>query len=232
MKLPALILDADPTAALHLCEQMAKTAAITLELDAADTKVLQPVGICLLASSVRLANRVGKRVGVQNWSQQLRQALDSLGCQIAWAPGPAAPKVSLPVGTTEAASVTSLAEANRIANDLARRIAEFVPNEDLDGMLEDRYGLRIHHAVQPALAYVLSELLDNVFSHSRTEDYPNASALLTIQWYAEGDLMRVAVVDDGCGLLGSLRALPEPPRNHFEPPRWHSSHLYPARAPR
>ena len=84
-------------------------------------------------------------------------------------------------------------------------------------MLLDDYGLRIHHAVQPALAHVLSELVDNVFSHAATDEFRDPSAWLAVQSYPTGDLLRVAVVDDGCGLLGSLRSLTEnPPKSHFE----------------
>lgn len=84
--------------------------------------------------------------------------------------------------------------------------------------MSDQYGLRIYHAVQPALAYVLTELLDNVFSHSRTTDFPNPTAWLAAQWYAVGDLVRVAVVDDGCGVLASLEGLVEP-ASHFDAAR-------------
>jgi signal transduction histidine kinase len=113
-------------------------------------------------------------------------------------------------------AIASQSEANAVANRISQRIAEFIPAEDRASMLQDRYGMLIHHAVQPALAHILSELLDNVFSHSRTVDHPTPMAWLVTQWYSEGDLVRVAVVDDGCGLLASLRGLHEPPRNHFE----------------
>lgn len=115
-----------------------------------------------------------------------------------------------------AMAAASQSEANAVANRISQKIAEFIPAEDRASMLEDSYGVLIHHAVQPALAHILSELLDNVFSHSRTVDYLSPTAWLVTQWYSEGDLVRVAVVDDGCGLLASLRGLHEPPKNHFD----------------
>jgi signal transduction histidine kinase len=120
-----------------------------------------------------------------------------------------------PQAPTLAFCVTSRTKANSVANELSERIAAFIPTEDQEAM-EDHYGLRIYHAVQPALSHVLVELIDNAFSHAQTEDYPEPMAWLAAQWYPTGDLVRVAVVDDGCGMLGSLRSRTPRPKNHFE----------------
>ncbi|WP_116808452.1 ATP-binding protein [Steroidobacter cummioxidans] len=206
-------MDAKPGAALQLLTQVAASSLQTVELDAAELAVIQPVGVCLLANAARYLQRAGKRLLIRNASHKVSQALADL----------AAPVVLQGNGSIEswqgpmfAMTVASPSEANAVANRISQRIAEFIPAEDRVAMLQDRYGVLIHHAVQPALAHILSELLDNVFSHARTVDHPSPMAWLVTQWYSEGDLVRVAVVDDGCGLLASLRGLHEPPKNHFE----------------
>jgi len=125
--------------------------------------------------------------------------------------------LSVPQVPTLALKVSSAADANTAANTLSEHIASFVPQDLRTALLHDEYGARIYHAVQPALAHVLSELLDNVFSHAANQEFIDPIAWVAAQYYPDGDLMRVAVVDDGCGLLGSLRNIVEAaPRNHFE----------------
>lgn len=169
--------------------------------------------MCLLANAARLTQRAGKRLLIRDASQKVRRALADLAAAVE-VQGEG--NIESWQGPMFAMAVASQSEANAVANRMSQRIAEFIPAEDRAAMLQDRYGVRIHHAVQPALAHILSELLDNVFSHSRTVDHPSPTAWLVTQWYSEGDLVRVAVVDDGCGLLASLRALHAPPKNHFE----------------
>jgi signal transduction histidine kinase len=113
--------------------------------------------------------------------------------------------------------IKTATEAERACNVMADHIAQLIPREDRAEMLRDRYGLRIHHAIQPALAYVLAELVDNVFSHAASVQFPNPFGYLSVQNYDAGDLVRIAVVDDGCGLLATLRGSVEhPPRSHQE----------------
>jgi signal transduction histidine kinase len=206
-------LDAKPDAALQILRYVASSPLQTVELHAAALAVIQPVGVCLLANAARSAQYAGRQLLIRNASQKVRRALADLAASVELQ---GEGTIESWQGPMFAMAVKSQSEANVVANRISQRIAEFIPAEDRAAMLQDRYGVRIHHAVQPALAYIFSELLDNVFSHSRTVDHPGPTAWLVTQWYSEGDLVRVAVVDDGCGLLSSLRGFHEPPKNHFE----------------
>jgi hypothetical protein len=214
VKLPSLVLDTDPRTALQIRAYATSGGGKAIEYDASDLTALQPVGVCLLAQCAKLAKAAGKALVIRRACPQLKQVLESTNCTIQWR-GTERQHAPL-AGSTIARCITSQKDANTVANQLSAEIAQFIPAEDREAMLQDQYGRRIHHAVQPALAYIFSELLDNVFSHSRTTEHPNPSAWLVAQWYAGGDLVRLAVVDDGCGLLTSLRGWEKPPNNHFE----------------
>lgn len=213
MKLPGLILDTNPAAALQMLSSASNVRGGRMEVDAADLTALEPVGVCLLACALQRLGSAGNKIVLRHGCPTLQRLLESINMEVGWEG--MRPQSTLSARSTLAMCVASHREANAIANSLSAQIAEFIPTEDRQAM-QGHYGLRIYHAVQPALAHVLTELLDNVFSHSRTTDYPNPTAWLAAQWYAGGDLVRVAVVDDGCGLLGSLRSLANPPTNHFE----------------
>jgi hypothetical protein len=217
VKLPALLIDANLTAALQVPAYIAETDAAAVTLDASAVTAIQPVGACLLARATHGASRSGKQVVVNQWSPQLQQLMQRLGCEVTW--GDQQPQVrggeERPQAPTVAIPIRSRHEANAVANELSMRITAFIPTEDRAGVLEDERSALAYHLVQPVLAYALGELVDNVFSHAQraTEAF---GSWVAAQWYPTGDLVRVAIVDTGCGLLGSLRGYHPRPKNHFE----------------
>lgn len=217
VKLPALLIDANLSAALSIAAHVEETSAAVVTLDASVVTAVQPVGACLLACAAQAARSNGKELVVDQWSPQLQRLLQRMGCAVIW--GDQQPQVrggeEKPQAPTVAIPVTSRQEGNAVANELATRITAFIPSEDRAGVLEDERSALAYHLVQPVLAYVLVELVDNVFSHAQR----SAEAIgswVAAQWYPTGDLVRVAIVDTGCGLLASLRGYHPRPKNHFE----------------
>lgn len=215
MKLPSLLLDANVRAALRLPAHVRETTDATVEFDGSGVIAIEPVGTCLLASAARAAEESGKTLEIKHWSPRLRSLLQDMGCKAKWLDRQEFSSASaVPVAPTLAMAIPSRERANVVANELSDRIAQFIPEEDRAEMLEDHRGLRIYHSIQPALAYVLAELIDNVFSHAQTKAHPNPMAWAAAQWYLSGDLIRVAVVDDGCGMLASLHD--HRPKDHLD----------------
>jgi hypothetical protein len=162
----------------------------------------------------------GKSVSISDAPQPLRTVIEHLGCRVDWS-SMTEEKLAADTGALRQVPVTagvirSMSEANGVANNLARQLASFVPTEDRANMLESSYGTLCCDAVKEALAYLMSELLDNVVSHSRTREHPNSIGWVAAQYYPAGDLVRVSVVDDGCGFLATMRDMPEdPPKDHW-----------------
>src|SRR5262245_35440152 len=81
--------------------------------------------------------------------------------------------------------------------------------EDLSMLLEeDDVNIRRYRTIDQPVGYVLTELLDNSLNHGRSHGFAHASAWVAAQYYPSGDLVRVCVVDEGCGFLKSLRGSP------------------------
>jgi signal transduction histidine kinase len=213
------MLDENLPAILDVVDQVKGSDERLIELDASGVMTLQPAAACLVASAARAARDTGRALRVHRLGVQLQPLLLRLDPEIEISGVPrAALSDPRPGEDAIVARVVAMTrDANTAVNELAGYIARFIPKEDKEEMVHDQYGLLIHHAIQPALAHVLSELVDNVFSHAATAQFPNPHAYVAVQSYPTGDLLRVAVVDDGCGLQGSLRALDEdPPKNHFD----------------
>ena len=217
--LPSLMLDDNVLPALGMVDYVKRQQGRSIELDATKVLTLQPSAACLIAVAARSARESGKTFRIAGLRPHLQLLVSQLDPAIELA-GPTSADSNVPApdeDTSIATQICAAREANTEVSRLATYIAQFIPNEDQAEMSLDQYGLRIHHAIQPALAYILAELVDNVFSHAATEEYRSPHAYMAVQSYSVGDRLRVAVVDDGCGLFGSLRSLlPEPPRNHYE----------------
>jgi len=72
-----------------------------------------------------------------------------------------------------------------------------------------------YRVVEQPLEYLLAELLENSLKHGKAAGFGHAEVWLAAQYYRVGDLLRVAVVDDGCGILKSLGSHPSvDPKTH------------------
>jgi len=114
------------------------------------------------------------------------------------------------MNTLQVCWVSSQDDADTIANQLADAIVQFVPPEFLQA---DNAFTR--DTVRTPLAYVITELLDNSLTHGRGKGFAQASVWIAAQYYSAGDLIRLAVVDNGCGFLKSLESHPAVvPKSH------------------
>jgi ABC-type transporter Mla MlaB component len=215
--LPPLLLDGNLQALMGVLAFVRDAPDQIVELDATKVVAIEPTAACLLAASARGAEVRGRAIVIRGMNTRLVPTLAEFGASLRFLDSREEGIHAAAIPTTVVRYVAAASDANNAANAMAAYLARFIPREDEAQMQQDRYGLRIHHAIQPALAYVLTELVDNVFSHAASEDFRDPKAWMAVQSYPAGDLVRVAVVDDGCGLLASLRGLVvDAPKNHYD----------------
>jgi signal transduction histidine kinase len=84
------------------------------------------------------------------------------------------------------------------------QIAAFVPGDDIHALIQEDPTLVRYRAVEQPLHYIIAELLHNALKHGQARGFNHTRAWIAAQYYRRGDLLRVAIVDDGCGFLRSL----------------------------
>jgi signal transduction histidine kinase len=218
MELPALLLDDNLRPALEFVSHVKGSLSQCIILDATQVLTIEPVAACLLAVAAKSAAQAGKVIQIHGLDPRLRPIIDGFDSEIEFSNSDVRNELAIgELRPSVSRCVASASSANAVSNTMASHIARFIPTEDREEMLRNEYGARIHHAIQPALAYALVELVDNVFSHAATDEIPAPNAWMVVQSYPSGDLVRIAVVDDGCGLLASLRgSVVDPPKSHRE----------------
>jgi len=101
----------------------------------------------------------------------------------------------------EVRSVESLNDADEVANEIANAIVKDV--SDIS-WLDDGMKASEGEVLVCELGYVFSELLNNALDHGRSRGYRDSCAKVAAQYYPTPGKLRIAIVDNGCGLLETL----------------------------
>ncbi|MBK3797502.1 ATP-binding protein [Pseudomonas sp. Choline-3u-10] len=109
----------------------------------------------------------------------------------------------------EITKVTSLMEAETTASRLAEALTGSLTKSDRNAPVDEATGRNEFDAYRRPIEYSLKELLQNSLTHARREGRGEASVWVTCQYYPRKELVRMAIVDNGCGFLATLRAHPE-----------------------
>lgn len=101
------------------------------------------------------------------------------------------------------------ARSDDAAYHLAKSLVGHIPGIDLSAAPDEMTGFTPFDQLVMPLRYVLSELLENALTHARHHGHRDACVWVASQYYPSKDLVRLGVVDNGCGFLESLRGHPE-----------------------
>lgn len=196
---------------MYVCGQVNRATG-NLVLDASQLEFIDPLGLTTLGSL--LEPRIGStRVEMPWLPLRLASYMDRMNfferCPVLCVEVPEMGRADARDRLVELRQVTKEAESDQAAHDLARAIAgeltladELAPPDEQSGFNEfDRYC----HPLQ----YSLSELLLNSLTHARREGRWDASVWVAAQYYPKVGKVRVAIVDNGCGMLAPLRNHPK-----------------------
>lgn len=114
--------------------------------------------------------------------------------------------------STSLVEITKISEhhqAEAAASRLARAITGRLTQSDPDAPVDEHTGRNEFDSYRGPLEYSLKELLENSLTHARREGRGDAAVWLTCQFYPKLNLVRMAIVDNGCGFLATLRNHPE-----------------------
>lgn len=91
--------------------------------------------------------------------------------------------------------------ANQLATAMVGAMPDIDPNEPFDEMTCTNTADRI----AAPISYALTELLNNALSHARRQRHGQACVWVASQYYPRSGRLQLAVVDNGCGMLETLR---------------------------
>jgi len=182
-------------------------------VDASPLRFADPFGLAMLGATFFMVRQQGRRVRVCGLSADMAGYLNRMdvfeGVELV--------KCALPVTDRNNRS-DALVELTRLDNhnhvdDAAYRLAKSliggIPGVDPDEPPDEMTGLTAFDKLMEPIQYALSELLENALTHARRQGYRDACVWVASQYYPSRGLIRLGVVDNGCGFLATLRSHPD-----------------------
>lgn len=184
-----------------------------LVLDASALEFIDPLGLAVLGASLVPVVQQGGQVDMPWLSRHLTSYLHRMNffadCQMPSVDEPWRQHRDQRDHLVELTRLRHEHEADeaacRLSHAMTGRLTPTEPAQLTDESFGQNEFTRINHPLQ----YVLTELLNNALSHARREGYGHADVWVTAQHYPSRDLVRIAVVDNGCGMLSTLRWHPK-----------------------
>jgi len=187
----------------------ALAAEDSVTLEAQSLRFADPFGLALLGATFYMLQQRGQTVRVAGLTDSVGGYLQRMdvfeGVKLVDCSPPRGQRVDQTDALVELTRLDQRSQIDRVANQLAEalvgRMSDIDPNEPRDEMSCVNTADRITIPI----SYVLTELLNNAMSHARLKGYGNACVWVASQYYRSSGRLQLAVVDNGCGMLESLR---------------------------
>ena len=195
--------------AMMVCQQILKSTDNYIEINAENLMFADPFGIALLGTCFHEVISRGQYIRVYNLNSNLSSYLQRMDLfnhiELINCPHASGTRHNRSDSLVELTMLSRHSDvgnvAHRLANAIVGSFGDVDPNEPEDEMS----GFNLFARLAEPLQYALNELLENSLTHARRAGYANASVWIASQYYQSSGLIRIGVVDNGCGFLESLR---------------------------
>lgn len=189
---------------ISVCQKILESAGV-VEINARNLRFVDPFGMAMLGACLDEAKKQEYAIRVYGLSPDLSGYLQRMNVIT----GIELVDCSHTMGTRRDRSDT-LVELTRLCNhsevgDVSYRLAKAMTGvADYNEVPDEMTGYTTCDRLMEPLQYALNELLENAFTHARSGNV-KACVWVASQYYPKKDLIRLAVVDNGCGFLESLK---------------------------
>lgn len=210
IKLPRIFGARNLDAVFRVCEQVYMSLGPVI-LDGSETEFFDPLGIAVLGAL--LEPLFGQRsVRIEWLSVSVGTYLARMEvlsrCAIRGVESQSVVRNDLGDSLVELTRVSYDHEVDDAADRLATAVAGKLTREDPEAPPDEATGINQFEAFRYPLRYALSELLLNALSHAKREGRLDAVVWVAAQFYPKVGDVQLAVVDNGCGILETLRNSP------------------------
>lgn len=212
VELPPFISSRSAPTVIAACNQAIRVDG-DVDIDGEFVKFVDPFGIAMLGATFFAIKENGANVRVHRLSAEIGSYLQRMdvftGVDLIDCKPQESKRSDRADALLELTRLDYTASADEAAYQLARALVGHIPGTNPDEAPDEMTGYTSFDRLVEPLQYALSELLENGMTHARREGHGDARVWVASQYYPSNDLVRLGVVDNGCGFLGSLRHHPE-----------------------
>jgi anti-anti-sigma regulatory factor len=197
--------------AITACWEIASAEGV-VDVDAHDLKFVDPFGMALLAATFYKVNQHGGAVRVHCLNAQLSGYLRRMdlfqGVELVDCAAMQGQRQDRADALVEVTRLEQRRDVDEAALRLTRALVGRMPAANRDMPSDGMSGYTEEDRLAEPIQYAFNELLENALTHARRAGYGNACVWVACQYYPKSDLVRLGVVDNGCGFLETLRGHP------------------------
>jgi hypothetical protein len=191
---------------------LARASAGDVEFDCSRVRFVDPLGITALAAAAKEVSEQGRRVSMPWLAKETTSYLERMNFFVDLD----IDAVDVPKNRTrrdqrnkllEVTHIVDSGKSEAVADQVASAIVTMIigrGQKQVDFHVPDTE----YDQYYRPLRYALSELIENALTHARREGAAHSSVWVAAQYYKDqqsGGRIQVAVVDNGCGFLATLR---------------------------
>ena len=193
---PRSLSDSEPGLILEFCSQIARREGDVI-LDASGLQFVDPLGLALLRAT--LESPEGKNFHVRWMDQHLINYL----IRMEFFDGLSVDGIDVETARNPQGEPDRCVELVKVTNGQSEEIASRLAVAML-GVAGERSEEEMDSYRRP-IEYALKELLENALSHARKDGNLRACVWVACQHFQTNGDVRLAIVDNGCGFLTTLR---------------------------
>ncbi|WJO23186.1 ATP-binding protein [Pseudomonas soli] len=198
---PKSLSESDPEALFRFCASLnAGTDNVTL--DASELCFIDPLGLAVLRATLE-CQPVGRTFHVRFMPKDMIKYF----VRMDFFQGLSVEGVDVESGRNPEGEPDSCVELQRVVDGQSEAIASRLVQAMIGQTAENADPLM--EACRRPIEYSLKELLENALSHARKEGNFGSSVWVACQHFRSNGVVRLAIVDNGCGFLATLKRHPE-----------------------
>lgn len=206
--LPAYFSARSAKETITACWQIISSGSV-VDIDARRLKFVDPFGMALLAATFYTVLRQGGAVRVHHLNAQLSSYLQRMdvfhGVELVGCVPMQGQRQDRAEALVEVTRLELQRDVGGAAYRLAAALVGAMPVANRDELPDEMSGYTESDRLAEPIQYALNELLENALTHARRAGFTEACVWVSSQYYPSSDLVRLGVVDNGCGFLATLR---------------------------
>ena len=205
---PVYLTVKSPDSLIKLCgAALAAEDSVTLEARA--LRFADPFGLALLGATFYMLQQRGQTVRVAGLSDAVGGYLQRMdvfeGVELVDCAPPRGQRHDQTDALVELTRLDQRSQIDRAANQLAEALVGRMPDIDPNEPCDEMSCVNTADRITIPISYALTELLNNAMSHARLKGHGDACVWVASQYYRSNGRLQLAVVDNGCGMLETLR---------------------------
>jgi anti-sigma regulatory factor (Ser/Thr protein kinase) len=180
-----------------------------IEISGADLKWIDPFGMCIFSEALVQACENGSSISFIDFQDDVVSYLHRMDlftrCNIACANLPDGQRGDLAGSLVEIRVIDAVRHVEPASQALTQALIGLIPDIDRNAGPDEMTGYTPEDRIFLPLRHIFSELLENALTHGRRQGYSNARVIVAAQYYPTSGMIRLGIIDNGCGFLGSLK---------------------------